>query len=183
MQDNLDLGQRLGDGYYDTLEIALTEAKSGYALEFGVATGFTLKMIAGKMPVTGFDSFEGLPEDWRAGFPKGMFAQPAPSIVGAELVVGWFEDTLEKWIESNAARMKALSLVHIDCDLYSSTVTILNGVGEYLVSGVVVVFDEYHGYPGWEDHEFKAWSEFIERTGKQYEIIGHGPEQLAVRMK
>jgi len=54
-------------------------------LEFGVATGATLRKIATSFPsrsVYGFDSFEGLPEDWRGDGvtwnPKGTYACDPP---------------------------------------------------------------------------------------------------------
>src|SRR5271166_5128336 len=75
---------------HDTLRFALDEVKvAGLALEFGVATGTTLTIIAEALSadhtVVGFDTFTGLPETWRTGFPAGTFAQdklpdcPAPA--------------------------------------------------------------------------------------------------------
>ena len=77
----------------DTLRFALGEIKGpGLALEFGVATGSTLKIIAdtvaGDRTVAGFDVFTGLPETWRTGFPAGEFAQEPPDIAGARVVDG-----------------------------------------------------------------------------------------------
>ena len=65
---------------HDTLRYALGEIKGpGLALEFGVATGTTLTIIAEAVAadrtVAGFDVFTGLPETWRTGFPAGEFAQ------------------------------------------------------------------------------------------------------------
>lgn len=164
--------------YYLPLQAGIDIAKDGYALEFGVATGRTLGMLSKKFKTIGFDSFEGLPEDWREGFPQGMFAQAPPS-VDAELVIGWFEDTLPRWkfTDKGLTALHRLSIVHIDCDLYSSTKTILDNIGEYIMPDVTVVFDEYHGYPGWENHEYKAWNEFVENTGIEYDVVGYGPEQ------
>jgi hypothetical protein len=75
-----------------------------------------------------------------------------------------------------------LSLLHIDCDLYSSTKTILRHVGPHIKPDVVVVFDEYHGYPGWENHEFKAWNEFVSQTKINYDVLGYGPEQAVFKI-
>lgn len=66
---------------------------SGLYLEFGVFLGRTINHMAAQVPAQkfyGFDSFEGLPEEWRAGFPKGAFALPQPPKVrpNVELVVG-----------------------------------------------------------------------------------------------
>ena len=52
----------------------------GPILEFGVATGRTINHLASLTAeqIYGFDSFEGLPEDWRTGYSKGRFAQALP---------------------------------------------------------------------------------------------------------
>lgn len=157
-------------------------ADKPHALEFGVATGTTLGLIADIMPVTGFDSFEGLPEDWRTGFPKGKFADKYPATVPdtATLVKGWFKDTVPgyDWPEN-------VALVHIDCDLYSSTMTVLDQmyVSEVVKPGCFIVFDEFFGYPGAEHHEQRAFEEFLTMTEFDYEVIGHGREQWAIRLK
>lgn len=151
-----DLGPRLADDYYGSLAHALTLVDpSKEAIEFGVASGLTIRMIDAVMSVTGFDSFEGLPEDWRPGFEKGRFAQDIPDVGGAHLVVGLFDDTLPGWVAENKSVVENLGLIHIDCDLYSSTVTILRELAEWIKPGVIIVFDEFHGYPGWEEHEYR----------------------------
>ena len=176
-----------GKEYTDCIEWASKKTRGefgmGLALEFGVAGGRTLDIISKDHHAVGFDSFEGLPEDWRDGFPKGMFAGPVPAIQNAEVVIGWFEDTLPKWITLNRDRLSNLELIHVDCDLYSSTVTVLENLKPWIKSGLYIVFDEYHSYPGWREHEAKAWEEFVMRHNIKYEIIGVGPEQLIVRLK
>lgn len=169
--------------YISPITYAASIATPSLALEFGVASGRTLEIISKWMPAIGFDSFDGLPEKWREGFDKGMFACTPPDLPGAEIVVGLFEDTLPKWVGDNDDILQRLSLVHIDCDLYSSTVTVLDNIGRYLVPGVIVVFDEYYGYPGWEDHEYKAWDEFVNNTGIEYLELGRGPEQIVMEIK
>ena len=168
-----DLGPRLGEDPTSVLEHCLTLVDTtGIALEFGVAGGVTLNLIAQQVPVVGFDSFTGLPEAWRPRFGKGKFACQPPEVPNAELVIGLFEDTLPAWVATNPDTR--VTLVHIDCDLYSSTRTILTHLP--LTPGTVVVFDEHHGYPGWEQHEARAWAE----ARIPHKVIGHGPEQLAV---
>jgi len=167
-----------------TLAHALSLApRGGMALEFGVYTGTTLRAIAearGDGRVYGFDSFQGLPEDWRAGFTAGTFddAEP-PDVPGAELVVGWFADTLPAFLAEHPG---PVDLLHLDADLYSSTATVLEHVGPRLRPGSVVVFDEYLNHPGWEDGEHRAWSEYVARTGLgfTYEAFTHDNEQVVV---
>lgn len=173
----LSFGPRLGDNDESTIRHALTLAPAGHAVEFGVATGRTIRIIRDHLPVTGFDSFEGLPEDWRPDFPAGCFACPAPDVPGVELVIGLFEETLPRWTPP-----APISFVHIDCDLYSSTATAFAHIDRHLTPGCIIVFDEFHGYTGAEHHEQRAWEEYIDRTGHRFDVIGHGREQYAVKL-
>lgn len=170
-----DLGPRLGDDPLDTLRHVLALQPRGVALEFGVATGTTLTLIAQHMPATGFDSFQGLPEDWRAGFRRGRFACTPPN--HPDLIVGLFAHTLPTYPVP-----PDVGLVHIDCDLYSSTAEVLHWIGPHLTPGCYIVFDEYHGYPGCEHHEQKAWNEYTARTTTAWTVIGHGPQQWAIQL-
>src|SRR5262245_10501408 len=180
------IGAKRFDGAAEVLEYALSCATvDGLALEFGVFSGRSINHIARLRSdkVYGFDSFEGLPEGWREGYDKGAFArgdlpQVAPNV---ELVIGWFDRTLPKFLDAHPG---PASFVHIDCDLYSSTQTVLTQLRERLVPGTIILFDEYFNYPGWEMHEFKAFREFVESTGLQYEYIGVNPghQEVAVRV-
>src|SRR3990167_2338597 len=60
-----------------------------------------------------------------------------------------------------------IAFIHIDCDLYEATKTVFDILGNNLVPGSVIVFDEYYNYPGYERHEYKAFQEFLQRTGKR----------------
>ena len=153
------------------LEIA---PKTGPILEFGVGNGSSLRVLSEhsrSRQVFGFDSFDGLPMDWRAGFPKGTFSQiDAPKIVDAQLVVGLFEETLGPFIE----RLDSdIALIHIDCDLYESTVTVLQGLRHFIGPTTIIVCDEYFNYPGWTSGEFKAVNEFAETHSLRIEYIGY----------
>lgn len=168
----------------DTLRDAVRAAPAdGMALEFGVATGATLRVLAEERPggVFGFDSFAGLPEPWRPGYDAGEFAQEPPEVAGAELVVGLFADTLPGFLADHPG---PVAFLHVDCDLYSSTATVLEHVGARFVEGTVVLFDEYVNYPGWQEHEHRAWCEHVERTGLGFEYAGltMDDEQVWVRV-
>ena len=65
-----------------------------------------------------------------------------------------------------------VSFAHIDCDLYSSTVTILENIGDRLRPGTHLLFDEYFNYPSWKQHEHKAWAEFCAAHGVNYTYLG-----------
>lgn len=184
------LGPRLGNSPLACLLQGIALARPGAALEFGVGVGTTLGLIADAPhldPVVGFDSFKGLPEDWRPGWERGKFARKRPpNIPGTNLVIGWYADTLPGLFDHDAEHVPGwlldLSFVHIDCDLYSSTVTVLEHLGPYFSKGLLLCFDEFHGYPGCEKHEQRAWLEYVEATRQPWEPVGHGPEQLLVRL-
>ncbi len=168
----------------DTLGYALAHAPDkGLALEFGV--GAALKVIAearGGVDVFGFDSFEGLPEDWRPNRLAGYCrSDRVPEVAGAEVVPGWFEDTLPKFFAEHSGE---IAFLHLDADVYTSTVTALEHVGPRLRPGSVVLFDEYFNYPGWEVHEHLAWREFVTRHRVSFEYLcfTYNDEQLAMRV-
>jgi hypothetical protein len=125
--------------------------KDGLFVEFGVATGTTLRQLAQSRPCVGFDSFEGLPEAWN-GHEVGAFAQVPPHVPGAHLVISRYgPDTFKTKVPC--------ALLHVDCDLYSSTKIALAWFAENRVPGAIVVFDEFFGYEGCEEHEQRAWRE------------------------
>ncbi|MGH3973372.1 MAG: TylF/MycF/NovP-related O-methyltransferase [Pseudonocardiaceae bacterium] len=175
---------RAFDDALATLEYALSLASlDGMALEFGVYSGRTLKVIADARQhkqVFGFDSFQGLPEDWRVNIPAGTFAtEQLPDVAGAELVVGWFNDTLPEFLANHPG---PVAFLHLDADLYSSTTTVLEHVGPRLLPGSVIMFDEYFNYPGWEKHEHRAWNEFVTKSGIDCQYVAYtcNHEQVAV---
>jgi predicted O-methyltransferase YrrM len=141
----------------------------GQILEFGVASGRTINHIASLVDqkVYGFDIFTGLPETWRTGFTAGAFSRSKLPDVNknVELIIGLFEDTLDDFIKFNNS---PISLLHIDCDLYAGTVTILTKLKNLIKPGTVIVFDEYFNYPGWRKHEFLAFQEFVKSTNTKY---------------
>lgn len=154
----------------DPLQYALRmvhEAQGSMPLitEFGVFSGTSIRVIKSMVPdalVCGFDSFRGLPEDWRTNYSRGEFSNhdSIPHIDdGVVIWKGMFDTTLPQFKELLGARK--LDLVHIDCDLYSSTKTIFDNLHENIRDGTLLVFDELLNYPGYEDHEIKALEEFM----------------------
>jgi len=173
---------------FDLLAFALSRAPAeGLVLEFGVEKGASLRHLAGltNRTVHGFDSFEGLPGDWGGTKEaKGAFDLRGrlPKVpANAKLHVGWFDATLPAFLATDSA---PAALIHVDCDIYSSTVTIFTALNERIRPGTVIVFDEYFNYPGWRNHEYKAFQEFIAAGGLGYDYIGFSAEKghVAVRI-
>jgi hypothetical protein len=169
-----------------SLENYITQIKEGLILEFGVATGETINKIAKateNRTVYGFDSFEGLPEDWRPdqGIKKGAFAGPIPNVLpNVQLVVGLFSDTLPKFVQEHT---EPVAFIHVDCDLYSSTKCIFDNLKDKMQDGTIIAFDEIRAYQGFEQHEYKAFNEFLEENKYQWECIGqHGGEKAGFKI-
>lgn len=168
----------------EILQIALDAVKKpGYYLEFGVFRGSTINFIGKSKPqetIHGFDSFKGLPDAWSGttySFDLGGELPAVPSNV--KLHVGLFDQTLPGWLEANKGDV---TFLHVDCDIYSSTKCVFKGLGDRIKSGTIIVFDEYFNYPGWQDHEFKAFREFIARSGLTYKYLAYARFQIVVRI-
>lgn len=159
----------------------------GEILEFGVYQGNTIRKIAAQFPekiIWGFDSFEGLPEDWKMNAsdsvsprPAGYFSLPnLPEVPNnVNLIKGFFDKSLPEWLINNP--IKKISLLHIDCDLYSSTKTVFDLLNPYIVPETIIVFDEFYPWSGlekydlWEEGEYKALKEWIETYDREFEVI------------
>lgn len=152
-------------------------------LEFGVFQGETITRIAdtlrtagcyGNYRVVGFDSFEGLPEAWRPEFPAGSFSTNGqlPAVPeGVTLVAGWFNETLPRWMTENGG---PVGLVHVDCDLYSSTMCVFENVFGRTTEDTLWVFDELYNYKGFQCGEMGALEELCAKFGLVPQIIAAG---------
>jgi hypothetical protein len=149
----------------------------GLFLEFGVYKGDSINRLAGLKPqVTfhGFDSFVGLPEGWTLGAKTGAFdlGGKLPPVRGnVQLIKGFFEDTLAGFLA--ARRGATISFMHIDCDLYSATRTILQQARGMLAPGSIIVFDEFINYPDWQKGEYKAFMEFVAEAKVTFEYLAY----------
>lgn len=157
----------------DAFRIGMEAApKEGLVLEFGVRHGGSVSQIAAlaNQPVHGFDSFQGIPEDWhqepRGSYTTGGVIPRVPDNV--TLHDGWFEDTLPKFVQEHPGPVR---FMNVDCDLYSSTRTVLAQLAGQIVPGTVIVFDEYLGHEHWREDEFRAFKEAIAKYGWRYEYL------------
>ncbi|MCB1107976.1 MAG: class I SAM-dependent methyltransferase [Chlamydiia bacterium] len=152
----------------------------GMYLEMGVWMGKTINFLAALNPnkvIHGFDSFQGLPHDWERedGYcPKETFSlENLPLVLqNVTLYKGWFNKTLPTF-KKGVLQNTPIALLHIDCDLYSSTADVFNYLGENIVKGTVIIFDELYNFPGFEEHELKAFSEFCEKKNVHPEYLAY----------
>jgi Macrocin-O-methyltransferase (TylF) len=167
------------------LKVAIGQVEvSGLFLEFGVHSGTTINFIASLTPskVHGFDSFEGLPEDWRPGFEKGTFAMRQLPLVqsNVDLHKGWFQDTIPHFLKRYS---EPIAFLHVDADLYSSTRTVFEMLAHRIVPGTVVQFDEFFNYPNWHQGEYKAFAEFCDFCNAEIRYLGFtSSEQVALKI-
>ena len=109
-------------------------------------------------------------EDWH-GEPRGSYSTDGaiPAMPqNVSMHAGWFSETLPAFLDAHAGQVR---LAHVDCDLYSSTNTVLEALADRLVAGSVVVFDEYAGNEHWREDEFRAFQEAAAARGWRYEYL------------
>lgn len=167
----------------------------GAYIELGVCTGKTINFIAALNPtktIFGFDSFEGLPEDWvrqdktikkgTFGFKNKRFVPPVLSNV--KLFKGWFNESLPRFLKE-VLKDTPIAFLHVDSDIYSSAQEALTIFKNNIVPGTIIVFDEFYNYPGFENHEWKAFHEFLQAAKLNAEYLAYNVnhEQVVIRIK
>ena len=149
--------------------IALSDCDRAF-YEFGVWMGDSFKYIVPHFATGyGFDSFQGLPEDWGV-VPRGAYSSRGrvPDIKNSEFIVGEFAGTLPEFFGS---KRPMAGLINFDADLYSSTITALSNAKPVIDERTMLVFDEFIVNNNWELDEFKALNEFCEANGFGYEVV------------
>lgn len=155
----------------------------GYYFEFGSHEGRTMRLAWRHFQhlfdwdYVAFDSFEGLPEiekiDQLPIWERGKLATSEEKFINIvtragmprhrlKTVKGFFDHTLTTLLAEELLPRKA-AVVYIDCDLYKSTVPVLQFVRSFLQRGTVIVFDDwncFHADP--ERGERRAWREFLQ---------------------
>ena len=105
-----------------------------------------------------FDSFQGLPETDEADgyFEEGTFDTSQADFVsivkrrtgkllaGDSIHSGFYVDSLTTELQ---ARLPKIGVLHVDVDLYSSTVELLDFVEPLLCDGTVILFDDWYCFP------------------------------------
>jgi hypothetical protein len=143
-------------------------------LEFGVYQGDSIKHWtsinnAPQSRFFGFDSFEGLPDDWRKSQPRGHFGMDGstPTIEDGRVrfIKGWFINSVPTFARDFAARNRLV--FHLDADLYGSTVLPLVHFDRLMTSGTLLVFDEFYD----REHEYKALMDWQKICGRSFRVV------------
>lgn len=181
----LEVGRWMHEKGYDTVKrfdtrdeifdlvVQQVKDKDVLYLEFGVFKGVATRYWSEHLKnpnskLHGFDSFEGLPEEWFPGQGKGRFnmdgQMPQIDDPRVKFIKGYFNETLPGY----KCPTREVLIVNVDCDLYSSTVCVLEALKEEIVPGTYVYFDEFCH----RDHEMKAFDELLEETGMKFSAVG-----------
>lgn len=158
---------------------------TGYYFEFGSHEGNTMRLAwkhfrhLFQWTFVAFDSFEGLPEvtdrDKIDIFKKGRLATAEDEFVRVvtaagmprerlRTVKGFYDATLTPALRDELLPGKA-AVVYVDCDLYASTVPVLEFVKGLLQVGTIIVFDDWNCYHADPNKGGRlAWAEFRERN-------------------
>jgi len=156
-------------------------------LEFGVSKGVSFRWWAENIKdknsrFFGFDTFTGLPEDW-GSFRKGDMDNnnvvPTMDDPRCSFYQGLFQQTLPVFLKSYSANSR--KIIHMDADLYSSTLFVLTSLSPFLEKGDIIIFDEFNV----PMHEFKAFSEWVSSYYIKYEVLGavNNYYQIAIKLK
>ena len=156
-----------------------------YYLEFGVASGssFGWWLSKNKNPNSkffGFDTFNGLPEDWGI-FKKGEMAPNKLTFDDNrfQFVQGLFQISVPKFLEEVKFESNIRKVIHLDADLFSSTLFALTSLANYLKPGDILMFDEFCV----PNHEFFAFNIFADSFLFHYKTLGAVNNYLQVALK
>ena len=164
-------------------------AHRGDCLEFGVFKGYAFwyaQNVARRhglegMRFFGFDSFAGLPpvqgRDRTAHheFYEGQYACSRERVIAnldaggvdwgrTHLIEGYFEQSLTDELKARL-RERPVAIALIDCDLYASTATVLDFLGDLIADGTILLFDDWNCFGGDDERgQRKAFAEFLGRN-------------------
>jgi len=152
-------------------------------LEFGVFKGesITWWIMNNSNPGSrfyGFDTFEGLPEKW-GNYSKGDFYSAIPNITDLRLkfIKGLFQETLPGFLKR--ADLNKRLLIHLDADLFSSTLFVLTSLAPFLKKGDIILFDEFNV----PNDEFSAFEIFCRSYYISYELLSATRNYFQVGIK
>ena len=171
-----------------SIETALKiNSENGHFLEFGVFDGESSNLFSkkiGNRKIYGFDSFEGLKDDWVGHhLPSGTFNLHGkiPKLEKNVVPVkGWVQDTLPIFLKEN--KVIKINFLHMDLDTYESTKFVLSELKPYLKANSMILFDQLYNYPGWKEGEFKALNEVFKESEYKYIAFAKYSKQVLIKI-
>ena len=183
--DTLDLRKR----EFLALKDYIKTGKNLIGIELGVFKGDSLNFLSRNIKQLewhGFDSFEGLPENWDIGpnvIHKERFKTDLKKLkfYNSKIHKGWFKDTVPEFIKKDLTQQKKISFINFDCDLFSSTYETLIILNKHIVADTILRFDDFCDwrdyfpnnmrfrrklYTKWPEHQFKALNLWKKNFGR-----------------
>lgn len=143
-------------------------------LEFGVCEAASFKWWLShthhaESRYYGFDTFEGLPEDWGT-YNKGDMSAGLPTIDDTRAVFykGLFQETMKPFLSNVNLNNGKRKVIHLDADLFSSTLFALTSLAPFLKKGDILFFDEFNV----PNHEFFAFKMFTDSFYVKTRVLG-----------
>ena len=162
---------------YKYINAEILRNKSIDYLEFGVYKGSSIKwwVESNKNSTSrfyGFDTFWGLPKDWNrilSKLKKGAFSTEGivPPINDARVsfVKGVFQETLSPFLTDYTQNNRMV--IHLDADLYESTLYVLTQIDYLMMKGTILIFDEFSSID-----EYRAFINYVNAYRRKYKVIG-----------
>lgn len=154
-------------------------------LEFGVFEGKSMQWWLARdnnfcSRFYGFDTFEGLPEPW-GHYNKGHFNANIPTMADYRVcfIKGLFQETLQDFCTYKKILLGQRLVIHMDADLFSSTLFVLTSIARFLKEGDILIFDEFNV----PNDEFSAWEIFCRSYYVGYKVIANTPNYSQVAIK
>lgn len=152
--------------------------------------GIFNKLFSERLPgatLYGFDSFLGLPEDWAGTHTSKRYFDlngkiPQGINANVRIVKGLYQDTLLSFQLNKTEDDFKIDLLHLDCDIYSSTKFVLNSFSHRIREGTLILFDEYFGYPNWRNPEYRAFKEFCSENSINFEYKAFSTRQVLIKI-
>lgn len=175
---------------YDFVNREIIGPKEMLYLEFGVYKGESLLHFAGihanpASRFVGFDTFEGLPEDWTE-FSRTLKTNtfstdgqlPTTDDERVTFIKGLFQETLLPFLREHSSNPQLV--IHNDSDLYSATMYVLTRANDIITPGTIIIFDEFYS----PLHEFRALQDYCASYMRTYEVVAAADEhgKIAIRM-
>ena len=158
---------------------------SNFYLEFGVFSGTSINFFSQKINknIYGFDSFEGLREDWLGTtVTKGTFdlKKKIPKLNKNVIpILGWIHETLPNFIKEKKPK---INFVHMDVDTYETTKFVLETIKPHLINGAIILFDELYNFEGWDVGEYKALTEIFDEKDYKFVSFSIDTAQAAIKI-
>ena len=158
---------------------------NNFYLEFGVFSGTSINFFSKNINknIYGFDSFEGLKEDWLGtSVTKGTFdlKKKIPKLnINVIPISGWVQDTLPKFLDEKKPK---INFVHMDIDTYESSKFVLEKIKPFLIKGSIILFDELYNFEGWDVGEYKALTEVFDEKDYSFVSFSTDTAQAAIKI-